>query len=574
MAREWYSRPINAGYTVIDGTTTGSYNGNNPSTYVKTWMEYKETVDQAHNRSTVHVLLYSQVIDGGASTNMAVWTTAYNAGWAGWDDGNKSQYSCSYDFNNKHLNKFVDLTLTIPHNTDGTKTINLQAGFTTKSVSVTGGSASGSVTLTPTPQKSVITSVVGLFFGSPSTVNITRYSPDFREEVRLTAIGTAKTTSTAEANFTFTLPRDYAPYTALPCNLNVEFVCETFNGSTSLGTTTYNATYSVSPNDDNFAPTFATPTVSKINDVVASLGNDTLVAGYSKIDVVAAESDVSLKYNATLVKREVTFQDGKVVSGSQNSHESNIIQTPGTYSFTYAVSDSRGFETVYTDSVNVLSVEAPTLTDIECFRGDEYGMVSATGTYIWAKARYSYPSYNGHNSASAVATVSGVDVALPHNTLTLVKSGALLENSYIVTLTITDLLSSNSYTERILSQSIPLNIKKGGNGIAFGKYSEKTKGIELAWKTWLYDNLIPNYEDGTSNDYAEIDNDDLGLAMYICQYDIGGVTGAGIVWMYNNTIIDQKGFSGITAGMSGNVFQFGNNSNITYRIYKNILGEL
>ena len=173
-----------------------------------------------------------------------------------------------------------------------------------------------------------------------------------------------------------------------------------------------------------------------------------------------------------------------------------------------------------------------------------------------------------------MATVSGVDVALPHNTLTLVKSGALLENSYIVTLTITDLLSSNSYTERILSQSIPLNIKKGGNGIAFGKYSEKTKGIELAWKTWLYDNLIPNYEDGTSNDYAEIDNDDLGLAMYICQYDIGGVTGAGIVWMYNNTIIDQKGFSGITAGMSGNVFQFGNNSNITYRIYKNILGEL
>ena len=568
MAREWYSRPINAGYTVIDGTTTGSYDMN----YVKTWMEYKETVDQANNRSTVHVLLYSQVIDGGASSNLAIYTTPYDAGWAGYDNANRQWYNTAYNFNNKALNKFCDKTLTILHDADGTKTITLQAGFTTKSSSVTGGSASGSVTLTATPQKSVITSIVGANYGYPCTVNITRYASSFREEVRITGVGTAKTTSESSATFTFTLPRDYTPNTTNPCSNTFEFVCETFDGATSLGTTSYSATFEIANGDTAYLPTFANPTVSVVNSVVA-LSNDTAVAGTSKIDVSAALADVSTKFNATIVTRQVEFADGLVVSGGQTSHESNVISAPGSFGWEYVVTDSRGFTSRYQGSYTVLAQVTPELTDIECFRGDSLGNPLANGTYIWAKAKHKIASYGGHNTATATAAIGLDSVSLPHNTLTCVKNNASADTSYTVTLTITDLLSSAEYTQNILSQAIPINIKKGGNGVAIGKHAEISNGIEFAYTAYHYEPIIPPYTEGTSADYARYDNHDKGFTTLWAIYEIGGVKGAGFAILYNEDILVYHGFTGLTVDIDNHQFRFGSNTTIDYRIYANNIGD-
>lgn len=569
MGREWYSRPINAGYTVVDGTTTGSYNMN----YVKTWMEYKETVDQANNRSTVHVLLYSQVIDGGASSNMALWTTPYDAGWAGYDNANKSYWNTTYDYNNKHLNKFADNVLTIPHDSDGTKTITLQAGFTTKSSSVTGGSASASVTLTPTPQKSVITSIVGNNYGYPSTVNITRYSSSFREEVRITGIGVAKAATDPNASFTFTLPRANTPNTAYPCAATLEFVCETFDGATSLGTTTFTASYEISASDTSYLPTFAIPTVTAVNTDYPALSTDTAVAGISQINVSAALADVSTKYGATIVERYVEFADGYVVSGDQSDHISHVLASAGDYSWAYVVKDSRGFTQRYPSVYNVLGVETPSLTEIECYRGDAYGTPNTSGTYIWGKAKISYASYNGHNTASATATVGLDTVTLPHNTLTLIKNNAALDTSYTVTFRVTDILSYSEYTENILSQAIPFNIKKGGNGVAIGKYAEIPNAIEFAYKAIHYEPIIPPYTDGTSGDYARYDNHDKGFTTLYAIYEIGGVKGAGFAILYNEDILVYHGFTGLTVDIDNHQFRFGSNSTIDYRIFANNIGD-
>lgn len=570
MGREWYSRPINAGYTVVDGTTTGSYNMN----YVKTWMEYKETVDQANNRSTIHVLLYSQVIDGGASSNMAIYTTAYNAGWAGYDDGNRAYWSTTYDYNNKHLNKFADNVLTVPHDPDGTKTITLQAGFTTKSTSVTGGSASASVALTPTPQKSVITSVTGLNYGYPTIVRITRYASSFREEVRLTGIGTAKQRNHPDADFTFTLDRQYTPNTAYPSYRTVEFVCETFDGDTSLGTTTFTATYEISATDVNYLPTYAIPTVTAVNTDYPALSTDTAVAGISQINVAAALADVSVKYGATIVERYVEFADGYVVSGDQTDHISHVLAYAGDYAWAYVVKDSRGFTQRYPTVYNVIGVETPSLTEIECYRGDEYGNKNDSGTYIWGKAKISYASYNGHNTASATAAIGLDVVTLPHNTLTLIKNNAALDTSYTVTFRVTDILSYSEYTENILSQAIPFNIKKGGNGVAIGKYAEIPNAIEFAYKAMHYEPIIPPYTDGTSADYARYDNHDKGLTSLWAIYDIGGVKGAGYALLYNEDIIVYHGFTGLTVDINSHEFRFGSNNSIDYRIFVNNLGDI
>ena len=165
MAREWYSRPINSGYTIVDGTTTGNYNNGVPNTYVKTWMEYKVvSQDLVNNTTTIDAKLYSQVIDGGSSSGMSNTFTANNYGYVGYDNANKQYLSTTYDFNGYALNKFADSNITIPHNADGTKTITLQGSFSTLSGTwaITGGSASASVTLPTIAQKTELVSISGL----------------------------------------------------------------------------------------------------------------------------------------------------------------------------------------------------------------------------------------------------------------------------------------------------------------------------------------------------------------------------------------------------------------------------
>ena len=199
MAREWYSRPVNSGYTYVDGVTTGNYNNGVPNTYVKTWMEYlviQDDTDRANNRSRIDVKLYSQVIDGGSSSGMSSTYTANNYGYVGFDNANQAYLSTTYNFNNFALNKFADATLIIPHNADGTKSITLQGAFQTLSGTwaITGGSASTSVTLTTIPKGTEITSVYGTNYGVPTSFYMSRKSSNFREQVTMTN-GSLPTTS-------------------------------------------------------------------------------------------------------------------------------------------------------------------------------------------------------------------------------------------------------------------------------------------------------------------------------------------------------------------------------------------
>lgn len=490
MANEWANRPINSGYTVIDGTTTGYYNNNNPSALVKTWAEYKITqsaADLLANQSRIDIKVYSQAITGASASGMAKYTTARDFGYAGWDNANRSSYTCTYDFNNFALNTFFNGELVVPHNADGTKTITLQAGFTTASQSITGGSAAASVTLPTIAQKTTIDSVNGLKFGFPTTVQLNRKASNLTDRVTL-SIGNqvVKDTTNTATSFNFTLARSYAPATALPCALSGTLTVETFNGSTSIGTVTQSVTFEVDSSDAEFIPTITTtPSSEAVNTSVPALGNDTAVANYSKIKVTSPVSDISLKYGATIAQRYVMFVGSNTVSSTTaSSFTSDVINSAGDIYWYYVVTDSRGFSVTVSGYYTVINSSAPTANPIEVWRGDANGDPDDNGTYIYAQATASYDSLNGHNSATMTAQVDGgASVTLQNGVRATLKNNASISSDYTVTVEITDILRSRTLAFRIPSATVPFNINNTHNGVGIGRYSDTQNKLQVAFET-------------------------------------------------------------------------------------------
>ena len=501
----WDTRPVNSGYTVVVGTTTGNYNNGNPSVYVKTWMEYKvlqDSTDIANNRSRIDVKLYSQVITGGSGTGMANTYTANNYGYVVFDNSNKQYLSTTYDFNNFALNKFADATLTIPHNADGTKTITLQGAFSTISGTwtITGGSASASITLPTIARGTTLTNVTNRYYGYPATFELSRKASNLREQIWIEYGGYSYhiNNSGSNANFTYTIPRDVTPNTASPSATSWDIIIYTYNGSTLVDTKLYSGlsmcVWQINPSDTNYKPTFTTPTFSIYNDVVSQFGTYVAVAGYSKLRLSATKAQVTTKYGATVTSRSVTFSGGGGTFSDVNAstYTSNKYSSAGNYTCTYTVTDSRGFSTSWTtpNPINVKSYTAPTVTVASCYRGNSSHVQSDSGTYAWGQATYGICTLAGsdnvnRNSVSAFkAQVTGFSaVNLTSGTLTQLASGLSVASVYTVTFTVTD-VTGNSATETrtIPSEDIPLNIREGGKGVGIGAYCEGEGLISVGYQ--------------------------------------------------------------------------------------------
>ena len=295
---------------------------------------------------------------------------------------------------------------------------------------------------------------------------------------------TIKTTDTADANFTYKLERNYTPNTAYPSSSTWTVAVYTYNGSTLVETKTYSYTWTIADWDlDAYYPG-GSYSVQAYNDVVSALSNDTAVAGYSKINVIASSANAYARHNATVASRVVTFQDGRTVSGANDTnHISNVISTAGSYSFTYTITDSRGLSKQYSGSYTVINSSAPTLNTFTCFRGDSSGNVSDSGTYIWILTVGSCDSLNGHNYFVTKAKIdSGSEVTLTDSRWTYLTSSASPQSTYVVTVTIADLLRSTTYTKTIQSEDIPLVIREGGKGVGIGSYCEGEGLISVGYQ--------------------------------------------------------------------------------------------
>lgn len=386
-------------------------------------------------------------------------------------------------------------TIKITHNADGTKSFGLscEAGVYTYAVSVT---ASGTHTLTTIPRASSISMSTGTM-GSASTITISRASSSFTHTLSYafgsaTGTITSKTTSTSVS---WTPALILAQQIPSSTSGTVTITCDTYNGSTKIGSKSITATLKV---PDSVKPTLTSVTATRVDgDVPSDWGI-----------YIQGKSKATLKINGAAGAQGSTISSYSISGGGFSSTASSFttgfLTTSGTITFTAKVTDSRGRTSdEKTVSISVVAYSLPVVSSHSSQRCNSSGTVQDAGTYIKGLLSFSYSSCSSKNTVTTAtyykksSATSWTNASKTFTSCTAFTFGGSIstESSYDIKYTITDAFATITVLDTVSTASVLMDFKAGGKGIAIGKVSEYDNTLELSdkWDLKVYGKLLKAY---------------------------------------------------------------------------------
>ena len=246
-------------------------------------------------------------------------------------------------------------TITISHNSDGTKSFSAsaEAGIYYSAINATG---SGSWSLDTIPRKSTVKATNG-DIGSTSTITITRASSSFTHTLTWSCSGLSGTfaTKTTSTSVKATIPTSI--YAKIPNDpsATVTVTCETFNGSTSLGTNT--CTFKATASESVCKPTLSYTSILDTNTTTKAVtgNNKAFIKGVSNAQI----SGVSATGNNSATIKSIVFNcDTKSATVSNGTATISAV-TSGTFSL--VATDSRGYSTTIPYTATMYDYFKPTL---------------------------------------------------------------------------------------------------------------------------------------------------------------------------------------------------------------------
>lgn len=376
---------------------------------------------------------------------------------------------------------------TVPHNTDGSKTVNISCAISGYAGSNNWYiSTSQSMELTKIPRTSTLTAPDGVM-GETVNLSIAKAAPSLRHTITYTC-GDASGTIASNDDRTvipFAIPIGLAAQNTRGKTATITYTIITYTGSTELGRSSVSATLTI--------PSSLRPRVSAgwagvtYNNAGTKASNiAAFVQGYSKAEVTFNGSlvDVSGSYGATIDHYSIVHG---ATEYRYSPYRTGVLNASGNQTVTCYVYDSRG----YFESVNlgffVNPYAIPTLSGIEVFRCDGNGLPNASGTYLSVKGIAAASAVSGLNSVTLTAKYKQTEggytspITLQNGVVTILGGGLIsAASSYIVMLAATDTLGNEAtVTVQISTDSVAFNIRDRGNGAAFGKYAEHDKMLDI-----------------------------------------------------------------------------------------------
>lgn len=455
-----------------------SINGETGKNGFKLRLDYEVTKQStADNKSTVHMVLYLY-----ANT-----TGSYNQdGDAYWSiNGKKTYYTFSYTSSAWYV--LGERTEEISHNNDGTKTVTLSGVWCS---AISGGwapyslSVSGEVTL-PTIPRATTPGIGGVTMGETAHISLPRASSGFTHTLRYVFGGAAETiASGVTTGYDWLVPESLAAQIPDAASGKGTLTCETYSGSTLIGTKSVTFTASV---PGSMKPTVLSgwAAVSYDNSGTAAENMAAWVQGYSKARATFDASKVTCRQGAGVSKFSITYL-GKTTEG--NPCRTETISTTGA-TVRCTVTDSRGLTAWEDFSISLLEYAPPALVGADLFRSDGEGAAADGGAHIAGVARVRYSELGGLNSVTlkgywkSVGGSYGAGETLTVGAVGLVTGDVEIsaDRSYIALLVLTDSLGNTArYEENIPTEKVAFHLKEGGKGAAFGKAAETDGLLELA----------------------------------------------------------------------------------------------
>lgn len=347
-------------------------------------LDYSSAQNQAKNQSTITLDLW--IYDGtGYSQNESSNEAYYIL------QGTKVWHP--YYYSSTGWYKLGSKTITVDHNSDGSKTVTLSASwdcgfdsaYTPRTLSV-----SGSVTL-PTIPRAATLSYGSMTMGTAATIKITPPVSGATSTITYkfgSASGTI-VTKTSAASVSWTPPTSLAAQIPNSASGTGTLTVETYSGSTKLGSRAYTVTISV--------PSTMTPTLTvAISDPT---GRADTYGGY-----IQSKSRLKVELTAAGVQgstiKSYAIKVGDILSATSDTATSGYLPASGSLTVTASATDSRGRTKTVTKTVTVTPYVSPTISSLKVVRCKANGTEDPTGAYAKATFSGAITALGGKNTAS------------------------------------------------------------------------------------------------------------------------------------------------------------------------------
>lgn len=371
--------------------------------------------------------------------------------------------------------KLYTTTVTIPHNSDGTKSFSISCSLgievTLSGTKYNTVSTSGTVNLPTIPRTTPVSTSGTAKFGATITITHTRPSTAFTITLRYTCGSASGTIITKQAtnSTSWTVPKDLQSQIPKSTSIPITIYCDTYSGDTLIGTTYTSYTCSIA---DDCNPSLTTLSCSN-----PDTGGTTFYQGVSKLRV---EVGYNQAYSSPIEKFVMTV-DGQTITNYGHIIWSGVLQNSGAKNVTIAITDGRGRTATKTwsNAFTVTAYSAPKINSFTCKRMalDEDGnpVISNLGTKGYFSYDISWHSsstnkvrkfYYKPNASSSWTTISlSNDSQTDYNFNNSLASGS----GYDLKLEISDQVTTVSQTIQMPYLFPLINLSADGTSIAFGK---------------------------------------------------------------------------------------------------------
>ena len=387
----------------------------------------------------------------------------------------------------------------IQHNNDGTKTVSWEWYIRTGTSVLGTLNPTGTRTLTTIPRASQPTiDDTTPELGQQITITTNRVSDTFTHTLRYqfgNATGTIATNVTQTATWT--------PAITLAQQIpNAEsgtgtIYCDTYSGTTLIGTKSVNFTASV--------PANITPSISLSNPTIggsAPAGWGIFVKGKSTasytITGTGNQGSTITEYYSTI--SGYTYTTAQVTTG--------LLLTPGTNTITARVKDSRNRTAQTTKNITVIDYYNPSFVTVEIHRYDANGNQDDNGEYLYYHFTGSVSSCSGNNKGTfkigyrvkntgnytyitIASNQESIDISrylTANGTASGQKIQFLNTQTYDIIFTITDAFITTENLQELDTGFDLMNFNPSGQAMAIGKVSEagaNERKLEIAMDTQI-----------------------------------------------------------------------------------------
>ncbi len=260
--------------------------------------------------------------------------------------------------------------------------------------------------------------------------------------------------------------------------------CDTYSGSTLLGTKSVSITLTV--------PGSVVPSAGTLSAALAedTSGTGLFVKGMGKAKLTL--SGASGAYGSSITSYTITGGGWTATNGALTT---GTLASAGNITFTATVTDSRGRKASTTRTISVIDYAKPGVAVCDVYRCDADGNRKKAGTYFAVEINASYSAITG-NTLSITARYKkqsessyGTAANVTNNGKTVLGGGNIgASTTYDVLVTVADKYNSLSIPRTLSTKSVLQSFKRSA-GAAIGKVAELENWLDIQWNTLIRGHL-------------------------------------------------------------------------------------